>query len=168
MKRKPIQIAASQDESSASLYALCDDGSVWEMVWANTTNPPWQRLADIPQEPELVRCSAPVAPEPDLREITPPRPRRGRPRGRKNFQPEPRPVGLADSRVLEQIVSAPGIDRHRLVVKLKSRMPPNILGTCVMRLLNLGMISGDRWGPYTVTEAGTAARQMTKAAKEAT
>ena len=32
----------------ATLYALCNDGTVWVMVWAESRSR-WERLRDIPQ-----------------------------------------------------------------------------------------------------------------------
>jgi hypothetical protein len=53
-KRKIIQIAASQTESgddiiTYSLYALCDDGTVWDYRWEGM-NSHWMKMADIPQD----------------------------------------------------------------------------------------------------------------------
>ena len=34
--RKIIQITASGGDENPSLYALCDDGTVWDYIWAGT------------------------------------------------------------------------------------------------------------------------------------
>jgi hypothetical protein len=53
-KRKIIQITAAQSDNSDndltySLYALCDDGTVWDYQW-DGSNSRWVLMAKIPQE----------------------------------------------------------------------------------------------------------------------
>lgn len=50
--RKIIQIAIdpSTDEYTGSVYALCDDGTVWSRQ--DITNKQWYKLPPIPQESE--------------------------------------------------------------------------------------------------------------------
>jgi len=55
MPRKIIQIAADSSSSSAgnaffaSIYALCDDGTVWDFIFQERK---WTRIPDVPQENE--------------------------------------------------------------------------------------------------------------------
>jgi len=52
MARKVVQIAACESRGILFVYALCDDGTVWE----NSTQPgiEWTRIEDIPQDaPEV-------------------------------------------------------------------------------------------------------------------
>lgn len=71
MKRKPVQIAAVQFIHAAapnmwptlsinkSLFALCDDGSLWELDRDEET---WKRIPDIPpdnpNDPVMLRQQA--------------------------------------------------------------------------------------------------------------
>ncbi len=49
-ERKIVQLATCAAENGHSLYALCNDGSVWEYEWLPAEDEPrWKRLADIPQ-----------------------------------------------------------------------------------------------------------------------
>jgi len=55
MERKPIQISAAGVENTSStqcnlvLFALCDDGTIWELR-DNTANPAWHKLPAVPQD----------------------------------------------------------------------------------------------------------------------
>jgi hypothetical protein len=63
--RKIVQLAVTHQpynqigiEDQDRLYALCNDGSVWRLMWATRGHPEtWDRLPDIPQD-------APVRPRP--------------------------------------------------------------------------------------------------------
>jgi hypothetical protein len=47
--RKVIQISASRyGEERDALYALCDDGTIWEKQWRGSV--PWISLSPIPQQ----------------------------------------------------------------------------------------------------------------------
>lgn len=53
-KRQIIQIAATRDEDgNAILFALANDGTLWEHVWKcignNAWEPAWQEMKEIPQ-----------------------------------------------------------------------------------------------------------------------
>lgn len=67
MKRKIIQISASESDGYWTLTALCDDGTIWHRVNTVTalcnyegirhrvdTVTPWECLSDIPQDTEKV------------------------------------------------------------------------------------------------------------------
>lgn len=47
-RRIPVEIAAGTPPYSG-LFALCNDGSIWELMAGNQT---WRRCADIPQDTE--------------------------------------------------------------------------------------------------------------------
>ena len=48
--RKIIQISTdSSEEGPAMFYALCDDGSVWRMIYRHPKGA-WERMPDIPQD----------------------------------------------------------------------------------------------------------------------
>jgi hypothetical protein len=58
-KRKIVQLAATyapRDRDGGvvpqeRLFALCNDGSVWEYRhWSGRVDPDWMRLADVPQD----------------------------------------------------------------------------------------------------------------------
>jgi hypothetical protein len=58
MTRKIVQIAAAQcwdnhvEDLDLSLYALCDDGSLWVYLWARDPEDHpdrWRQLNEIPQ-----------------------------------------------------------------------------------------------------------------------
>jgi len=62
--RKVIQIAAAIQSGASypDLFAVCDDGTTWQMLNHDST---WQRLPDIPQPdtepsllPQISRCNA--------------------------------------------------------------------------------------------------------------
>ncbi len=49
-KRKIVQLAACAAENGHSLYALCDDGTVWDYQWLPWNGNPahsWKQLAPI-------------------------------------------------------------------------------------------------------------------------
>jgi hypothetical protein len=52
VQRKITQIAATPpaDDCPPSIYALCDDGSVWDGHWGQQGTFRWSRLPDIPQD----------------------------------------------------------------------------------------------------------------------
>jgi len=56
MSRKIIQIAvtnsapSTQNNSYDLIVALCDDGSVWEIISGIGLARQWQKIPDIPQE----------------------------------------------------------------------------------------------------------------------
>jgi hypothetical protein len=49
---KVIQIATTPDSDKVyeTLFALCDDGSIWHLVSPTTSDGVWTRLPDIPDE----------------------------------------------------------------------------------------------------------------------
>ena len=53
-KRKIVQIAISHllraEDDTDSLYALCDDGTLWFNSWEEGTLMEWERLKAIPQD----------------------------------------------------------------------------------------------------------------------
>jgi hypothetical protein len=77
--------------------------------------------------------------------------RLSRGRGREN----PRSTGTlgpADTRVLNVIVAKPNIGMGGLQRRLREDMTPNIIGTCVARLLIRGYIAGTpKTGPFNAT-----------------
>lgn len=52
MARKIIQISAlpASDSGYAIVYALCDDGTVWESSVVSNRCCDWEKLPDIPKE----------------------------------------------------------------------------------------------------------------------
>lgn len=52
MTRKIIQITVSAvPDECDTLYALCDDGSLWTLWRGDLKGPKWERMSDIPQDP---------------------------------------------------------------------------------------------------------------------
>ena len=48
-KRKIVQIAAAGlTDNDSSLYALTEDGSLWEFNWRNPNH--WTKIPDLPEE----------------------------------------------------------------------------------------------------------------------
>ena len=54
MTRQILQIAATSggefNDETESVFALCDDGTVWEVVLEARSTRRWSRLPDIPQD----------------------------------------------------------------------------------------------------------------------
>lgn len=56
MARKVIQIALdSHPQAHSPLHALCDDGSIWFLDWADPSGaqrdePQWERVPDVPAD----------------------------------------------------------------------------------------------------------------------
>jgi len=48
--RKIIQISVSTDEDCDTLFALCNDGSVWRYLLMRDAHCTWVRILDIPQD----------------------------------------------------------------------------------------------------------------------
>jgi hypothetical protein len=55
MKRKPIQIAAiplTEAGGRETVYALCEDGSIWRRDERLYNPTQWERVPDIPDAPD--------------------------------------------------------------------------------------------------------------------
>jgi len=52
VKRKIIQIAPPKDspDSANELFALCDDGTVWFLLYNEKWEPKWKMIEGIPQD----------------------------------------------------------------------------------------------------------------------
>ena len=52
-KRKIVQIAAAGEaHNEPSLYALAEDGSLWEFNWRNPNH--WTKIPDLPEIGEAI------------------------------------------------------------------------------------------------------------------
>lgn len=55
--RRPVQIATvpASDSHSYGIFALCDDGTIWEIFFNFTVKPPrwdpWEQVPEIPLNP---------------------------------------------------------------------------------------------------------------------
>ena len=56
MKRQVIQIAATATDDAAAdmLYALCDDGTMWELYLGGNKGLQWKEIPDVPQPEEHI------------------------------------------------------------------------------------------------------------------
>lgn len=66
--RKPIQIAFgltdyAENETTAQLVALCDDGTMWTLFGPDKNGGTWHRLPDIPQEQPKSEPAWPTLPD---------------------------------------------------------------------------------------------------------
>jgi len=61
MKRKIIQITAPKynPNSINELWALCDDGTVWFLLYTDRLEQKWQRIKEIPQDESEVTKAEP-------------------------------------------------------------------------------------------------------------
>ena len=77
-------------------------------------------------------------------------------RTRVRTRTPPGQLGAVDAKVLTQIVANPNIAIEALRKRPSLRtMEPNILGTCIARLLKTGNMSGTpKVGPFTATQKG--------------
>lgn len=55
MTRKPVQLtvaAGTNDDTGDTLFALCNDGTIWALYVDDRVDARWRRVQDIPQTDE--------------------------------------------------------------------------------------------------------------------
>lgn len=48
--RKVVQLTSLSSEGAIFLYALCDDGTMWERMLDPRVHSYWRRMPDVPQD----------------------------------------------------------------------------------------------------------------------